>query len=302
MSRVRFALGILLVAASGASAAEVAILKSTNNAAWRPVLDGLRRASPTDTFVEHDLQGDRARGALILEGLKNKPVILVALGPLAAQLAREVTPELPLVFCMVSDPAKIGLNPAPGLTGVALQIPVQNQLAAFRLVNPRGVRIGVLHGPESSALVAEAQRVARVVRLDLHPRALESDRDVLPAVRRLFTGPEAVDALWLQPDPLLLADDVRALILKEAEKAGKPVYAFSPALVAEGALVSNGPNLASIGEMAADLVKRLAAGEKQPIGMLMPHAELVINTKVATKLRIDISPAALAAARQPEKR
>src|SRR5687767_6613903 len=76
MSRVRFALGILLLAASGASGAEVVILKSTNNAAWRPVLDGLRRASPTHTFVEHDFQGDRARGLLVLEGLKGKPVIL----------------------------------------------------------------------------------------------------------------------------------------------------------------------------------------------------------------------------------
>ena len=36
-------------------------------------------------------------------------VILVAMGPLAAQAAREGAPELPLVFCMVQDPARLGL-------------------------------------------------------------------------------------------------------------------------------------------------------------------------------------------------
>jgi ABC-type uncharacterized transport system substrate-binding protein len=297
MSRMRWMVGWLLVlTGSGAGAADVAILKSVNNVAWRPALDAMRRHSPTHSFSEYDFQGDRARGLHILDGLKSQKVILVALGPLAAQLAHQVAPDLPLVFCMVAEPEKLGLVPSRNVTGVALAIPVQNQLAAFRLVNPRAVRIGVLHGPEASEAVAEAKKVAAVVRLGVYARLLESDQDVLPALRGLFSGPEAVDALWLPADPLLLGDETRRFLLKEAAKAGKPIYAFSPSLVAEGALVSNGPDFASIGEMTAELVKRLAAGEQEPIGMLMPRAELIINTKAATRLKIDIPAEVLAAA------
>jgi putative ABC transport system substrate-binding protein len=285
----------LLLTASAASAAEVAVLKSVNNAAWRPTLDAMRRASPKHTFSEYDLQGDRAQGVRVLEGLKGQKVIVVALGPLAAQLAHQVAPELPLVFCMVAEPEKLGLASAPNVTGVALEIPVQNQLAAFRLVNPRAVRIGVLHGPDAGQVVAAAKKAAAVVRLGVYARLLESDADLMPALRHLFTGPEAVDALWLPADPLLLGDETRRFLLKEAAKAGKPVYAFSPSLVAEGALVSNSPDFASIGEMAAQLVERLASGE-QDIHMLMPRAELMINTKTATRLKIDIPADVLATA------
>jgi ABC-type uncharacterized transport system substrate-binding protein len=295
MSRLPWIVGCWLLTGSVASAADVAVLKSVNNVAWRPTLDALRRASPKHSFAEYDLQGDRAQGQRILEGLKGQKVIVVALGPLAAQLARQVAPELPLVFCMVAEPGKIGLGPAPNVTGVALEIPVQNQLAAFRVVNPRAVRIGVVHGPGAHEAVAEAKKAAAVVRLGVYARLLESDQDVLPALRHLFTGPEAVDALWLPADPLLLADETRRFLLKEAAKAGKPVYAFSPSLVAEGALVSNSPDFVSIGEMAAELVERLASGE-QGISMLMPRAELMINTRTATRLKIEIPADVLATA------
>ena len=50
---------------------------------------------------------------------------------------RATLPDAPLVFAMVQEPAKLGLAPAPSVTGVAFAIPIKNQLAAFRMVNPR---------------------------------------------------------------------------------------------------------------------------------------------------------------------
>ena len=63
----------------------------------------------------------------VLATLKGKPVILVAMGPLAAQAgARRCSPTLPIVFCMVQDPAKLGLvHRPPTLTGVAFTDPRQ---------------------------------------------------------------------------------------------------------------------------------------------------------------------------------
>ena len=292
-----FLLLALAFSAASASAAEIAVLKSSDSPAWRPAIDNLRRAAAAHTVTEYDLRGDRAEADRVLASLKGKAAVLVTVGPLAAQAAREVAPEIPQVFCMVQDPARLSLVGVPNVTGVAFSIPIKNQLAAFRLVNPRGVRIGVVYNDSNAGrLVEEAQKAATVVRLTLVVRAVASNKDVPEALRALLKGVDAVDALWIPPDPILLGDESRRYVLAETLKAGKPVYSFSATLVAEGALVSNGPDLASIGDQAGELVNRIAGGEKGKIEMLMPRAELVVNKRIADKLKIEIPADALRAA------
>lgn len=282
--------------ASPAAAAEVAILKSSDAAPWRPAIDALKRVAVGHTITEFDLRGDRAEGERVLGGLKGRGVVLVALGPLAAQLAREQMPEAPLVYAMVQDPARLGLD-VPGVAGVAFSIPVKNQLAAFRMVNPRAVRIGVLYTEENlGRLIQDAVKAAGIIRVALIAKPVASEREVPVVLRSLLSGPDAVDALYIAPDPALLGDEARRHVLSEALKAGKPVYSFSAALVPEGALASNGPDFASIGEQAGDLVNRLAGGEKGKIEMLIPRAELIINKKVADRLKVDIPADAIKAA------
>ena len=285
---------------SPAAAAEVAILMSSEAAAWRPAVDALKRGIAAHAVTEHDLRGDRNEAERVLASLRTRPVLLVAFGPLAAQAARETAPDSVLVFCMVQDPGRAGLLNNVNASGVSYTTPIKNQLAAFRLVYPRAVRIGVIHGREDSVvkLVQEAKKAAGVVRLAVIARAVEAEREVPAAMRALLKGSEAMDALWLPPDPLLLGrEETWRFLLQEALKAGKPVLSFSPALVTEGALVSNGPDIASIGEQAAELASRLIAGDRSARGsLLVPRAELVINKKIADKLKIEIPADALKAA------
>lgn len=289
---------VSLLWTSPLQAADVALLKSTDAPAWRPALEALRKGLTGLTVTEFDFRGDRAEADRVVASFRSKPgVILVGMGALAAQAVREGAPETLLVYCMVQDPGRIGLLNNINVAGVAFTTPVKNQLAAFRMVNPRAVRIGVLYGEEGSKLVQEAQKAAPVVRLAIAARAIASERDVPQALRLLLAGAEAADALWLLPDPLLLGEETRRYLLAETLKAGKPIYSFSAALVMEGALVSNGPDIVSIGEQVAELVTRLVAGDKTARGtQLFPRAELVVNKKIAEKLRLEIPADALKAA------
>jgi putative ABC transport system substrate-binding protein len=296
MRRGAAAAGLMLLGAASAGAADIAVLKSSEVAAWRPALDALRRTAAGHTVTEYDFRGDRAVAEQVLGTLKGKPVVLVAMGNLAAQAARALLPDAPMVYGMVQDPAKLGLSPAPNLTGVAFTIPVKNQIAAFRLVNPRGTRIGVIYHPGNTGpQVEEAVKAAGLLRVAMVPRPVAAVGEIPQAMRTLLAG-DTVDALWIPADAILLNDETRRYILTETLKAGKPVYAFSPALVSEGALVSNGPDMASIGQQAGELANRLAAGEKSRIEMQIPRAELVINNRIASKLKIVVPAEVLKAA------
>ncbi len=295
--RIPVLAALLLALPALGFAADVAVLKSTDTPAWRPTLDALRRSAAAHTLAEYDLRNERAEADRVVTSLKGKAAVLVAMGPLAAQAAQAGAPEIPMVFCMVQDPGRLGLTGQPNIAGVSFQIPIKNQLAAFRLVNPRAVRIGVIYSEQNTgSQIAEAVKAASVVRLNLAPRAVASERDVPEALRAILKGQDAVDAIWFPPDPILLGDESRRYILAETLKAGKPVYSFSAALVAEGALVSNGPDLGSIGDQAGELVNRLAGGEKGKIEMLIPRAELIINKKIADKLKVEVPADALKAA------
>lgn len=288
---------VTLLIAPGLGAAEVALLKSADSPAWRPAIEALRRAAAGHNVLEFDLRGDKGEADRVVATLKGRVAAAVTFGPLAAQAVREGAPELPLVACMVSDPVKLGLAAAPNVTGVVLHPPVKNQMAAFRMVNPRGVRIGVLYNVENvGKLVQEAQKAAPVVRLSIVEKPITSDRDVPQALRALLAG-DGIDALWLPPDPFLLGEDARRYIFQETLKAGKPVYTFSAALVQEGALVSNGADMGNIGEQAGELLLRMLGAEKgAKIELAIPRAELVINKKIADRLKIEVPPDALKAA------
>jgi putative ABC transport system substrate-binding protein len=234
----------------------------------------------------------------VVAALKGRSAALVALGPLAAQAALAGAPELPLVACMVPDPAKIGLQPAPNVTGVAFHPPVKNQLAAFRLVYPRGVRMGVVYNADNvGRQVQEAQKAAPVVRITLVEKPIATDKEVPQALRSLLSGADAVDALWLPPDPLLLGEDARRFIFQETLKAGKPVFTFAAGLVQEGALASNGADMANTGAQAAELLQRLLGAEKGArIEFAIPKAELIVSKKIADRLKIEIPAEAMKAA------
>jgi putative ABC transport system substrate-binding protein len=280
-------------------AAEVALLMSSDVPAWKPAVDALRAAVPTHNVTTYDLRGSRAEAERLLPGIKSSAVV-VAMGPLAAQAARDLASDVPLVYSMVSDPAAVGGLDGPNVTGVAHDVPARNQIVAFRAVNPKAARIGVLFNADGiGRQLEDARRAASAMRLELVLRPVPSLRALPQAVRDLLGGREPVDAIWIPPDPMLQGDDTRHFVMQAAIGAGRPVYGSSASLVKEGALVSNSPELASVGQSLGELVNRITRGEKAGrLAVVVPRAELVINKKIADQLHVAIPEEALRAAQR----
>jgi putative tryptophan/tyrosine transport system substrate-binding protein len=289
-----------LFAPRPAPAAEIAVVLSSDVPAWRPAVEALRTAVAGHNVTTYDLRGSRAEADRLLEVLKGSAAVVVAMGPLAAQSARDMATDLPLVYSMVNDPAGLGTLEGPNVTGVAFDLPVRNQLVAFRTVNPKATRIGVVFNAASlGKQMEDARRAASALKLDLVVRQVATLQAVPQAIRDLLSGPQPVDALWIPPDPMLMGDATRQFVIETAVRAGKPVYASSAAMVREGALVGSSPEFASIGQSLGEQVNRITRGEKAGrLGVVVPRAELVINKKMADQLRLTIPAEALKAAQR----
>ncbi len=284
---------------ASARAAEIAVVKSGPVAAWQPALSALRAALPGHTVSEYDLENSRAESARVVPTVRGRAAVVVAFGPLAAQVMREMLTGVPLVYCMVNDPAEIGLQGASNTTGVVLFAPVRNQLAAFRAVNPTARRVGiVVSSPAARRYADEAVRAGSGLGLEIVVVGITSVTQVPQTMREMLTGRQAVDAVWMLPDPILTDNATRRFMLTAALGARKPVYASSAALVAEGALVSHAPDLASIGQSAGELVSRILAGQKaERLPPVVPRSEVFINKRIADNLRLALTPQVLQAAK-----
>lgn len=273
------------------AAPEIAILKSSDLTAYNLAIEGFRAEASTDgvTFREYDLQGDLERGRKQARRLRASDAsIVMAVGIKAALAAKLEILDIPVIYCLVLDPDKYDLS-APNLSGISLDVPLQQQLSTMRAVLPRLKRIGVLYDPaKSERYVQTAGAAAKQQGLDLVAQSVSSERELPPAIRTLLP---TVDALWLIPDTTVLTDESLPFILQESIEANRPVFGFSPEFVKRGALLSLSVNYREIGKQAARMSKQLLDRQATtPVRAVPEHFTLAINLKTARFLGIDIPP------------
>ena len=274
-----------------AGAAEVAILKTADLAAYNQAVAGFKAAMPSSTtFVEYDMKGDPARGQSLARKIRASDAeLLLAVGIKAAEVVKREVPDLPIVFCMVLDPDKHDLK-APNVTGIRLEVPVERQLNTIRAVLPSLKRLGVLYDPEKTGgLVEEARRQTRAMGLELIARQVRTEKDVPSTLRMLLLQ---VDALWLIPDSTVVTEAALKFVLGTALDSNVPVIGFSSELVRSGALVGLSVSYEDVGRQAGALARKMLNDQYKPLSPTVPpdRLRLALNLKTARYLGITIPP------------
>lgn len=286
--------GVLLHAAIipplSAHATEVAILKSSDIAAYNQAIAGFKATLPGNlTLTEYDLQGDLEKGRKLARRIRvSNPALVLAVGLKAAKAAQMEIMDTPIVYVMVLDPAKHGLS-APNITGVLLEVPVERQLNAIKSLLPHVKHIGTLYDPaKTAAAINEAQRLMKHSNhADLRATPVSSEKEVPAALGRLL---ESVGALWLIPDSTVLNDESLRFILNSALEAHVPVIGFSREFAKTGALLCLSVNYQDIGRQAGQLMRRILDGRTAvPLKPIPPdRIEMTLNLKTAKFLGIEI--------------
>jgi len=272
-----------------AGAAEVAILKSADLAAYNQAVAGFKATMPSSTtFIEYDMQGDIAKGQKLARKIRvSDAMLLLAVGVKAALVAKLEIVDIPVIFCMALDPAKHDLK-APNMTGIRLEIPIERQFTAIRSVLPSLNRIGVLYDPEKTGhLVDEARLITKSMGLELVVQQVNTEKEVPQALRALLSQ---VEALWLVPDSTVLTEDSLKFVLGTALDFNVPIIGFSSELVRSGALVGLSVSYEDVGWQAALLAKRILSDQVRPFPTTFPpkRLRLALNLKTAKFLGIVI--------------
>ena len=246
-----------------------------------------------------------AARAYAAELLTLTPDIILASGTVAVTAVKQLTRTVPIVFVRVADPVGSGLvdslaRPGVNITGFMLfEFSIGGKLLdLLKQVAPQVTRVAVFRddaNPSGIAQFSAIQAVASTsVGLQVTPVNIRNSDEIASAVEVFARSPNG--GAIVTGNALITGH--RDLILKLITRYKLPAIYPDHAYVADGGLISYGPDRADIYRRAASYVDRILKGEKP--GDLPVQAptkyKLVINLKTAKALGLTVPRSLLAGA------
>lgn len=221
--------------------------------------------------------------------------LVLAVGTDAARAVKDANLDIPSVFSMVSEPGQSGLlnqgaRAGTPMTGVCLDVPVEEQFSSLLTVVPKVRRIGVIYSPdESQFIVDEAQNTANRMNVGLVTYPVYSEADVSQALSALRPK---IDALWLVSDRIVLTTQSLQYMFLFTFQNNLPLMGLSDHFVKMGALVAVGPDYQDVGRQSGDLAAEMLAGRSA--------ADLPVASPRKVMLSLNLRTAEIIGLRIPE--
>jgi putative ABC transport system substrate-binding protein len=232
------------------------------------------------------------------------PDVIVGTGSTPVALLLEATHTVPIVFAVVVDPMGAGFvnrlsRPDGNATGFMMfDYSLSGKwVELLKQVAPNVTQVAVLRDTSSAAGVGQfavIQVVAPSLGLEVSTINAGDPREMERAVTAFAREPNGGLIVTTSPSTVVH----RNLIVALAARHKLPAVYFDRAPVADGGLISYGPDLVSQFRQAASYVDRILKGEKPAnLPVQAPNKyELVINLKTAKALGLAIPQAVLARA------
>ena len=273
--------------------------------AFRQALDVLGWIEGRNIRIDYRFAGgDSARVQTYAAELVNSaPDLIVAHSSPVAAALKQATRIIPVVIAMVNDPVSQGFvtslaRPGGNITGFAfVEFPIVGKwLEMLKEIAPGIRRAMLIFNPQTapyySNYVRELEAASPTAELSAVP--VRDEVDLKAAIAALANEPPG--GLIAAADPFISAH--RALIVRLAQHHRLPTVYPWRQFVAEGGLMSYGPDTVDIVRRSASYVDRILKGSTPAeLPVQQPTKfQLAINLKTAKSLRIDIPATMLARA------
>ena len=238
--------------------------------------------------------GDLRKAAAELVMLS--PDVIVASSTPALAALQQATRTLPIVFAQVADPVSAGFvasmaRPGGNITGFTnIEYSIGAKwLELLKEIAPHVTRVGVIRDPASTTSIGQlgaVQSVARSFGVELQPLGGQDAKELENNITEFARGSNCGLITLAVPLSANNGNLIIALAVRHRLPATYPFRFF----VADGGLVSYGPDTIDPHRRAAGYVDRILKGEK-PADMPVQAPtkfELVINLKTAKTLGLNI--------------
>jgi putative tryptophan/tyrosine transport system substrate-binding protein len=212
-----------------------------------------------------------------------------------AQIAKQATSVIPIVFALAADPVRSGLvaslrRPGGNLTGLSGQNVdfTGKRFELLREIVPSLRRLAVLfngNNPTSMIEIDIIRTAAGPLSIEVFPSEIWGVEDIAPAIATIATQ---ADALFVVGEPLTFTHRLRISTL--ALVAHLPTTYPTRGYVEVGGLMSYGPNFPASFRRAADYVHKILLGERPgdlPVEQPTRY-DLVVNLITAKALGLTI--------------
>jgi putative ABC transport system substrate-binding protein len=230
--------------------------------------------------------------------------VIFAIGPPQAVAVAKATDKIPIVFVGGGDPVQMGLvkslahpaGNATGLTFVTVDL-ASKRIQLLKEAIPAAQRLAILWNPDNTINhleLKEAIKTAEALKLTSLPVEIK----VLDDIDGAFAGManQGVDAALVLSSPLTFPN--RPRIVAAALKARIATLGALREYAQAGLLLSYGPSYADHCRRAATYVDNILKGTKPadlPVQLPTTY-ELIINTRTARTLGVEVPPTLIARA------
>ena len=237
---------------------------------------------------------------LATELIRSNVDVIVTTGTPAVVAAKRATATVPIVMAIVSDPVGLGLvaslaRPGANVTGVAdLDVElIGKQMELLKATLPGLSRVALLSRadhPKRPIALAEGERAAKVLGVQLHPMGVRDPRELDGALSNLAHG--GAGAVIFVADALF---SDRSRVVHLTVKNRLPAIFWRREYVDAGGLMSYGTSYSDLYRHAATYVAKILKGVR-PADLPVEQArrfEFLINLKTAKVLGLTIPPSLL---------
>ncbi len=282
----------LIFAQNTSSESSILILNTDKSVAKYSIAQTAFERSVKATCTTFDLESNWVGEVALKELIDNtEPDLIYCIGSRSSILASRLENNRPLVVSSVLNWQRIPF--AGNVYGVANELTPKTQITMALYLFPKMTKIGVLYSKKyNEEWIQLATSEGRDRGIEIVSCDVLNSRDVS---RNLKILQKKVDALWVIPDPMVMASRDQVLtIYKNCDLSKLPIFAHDPVYADIGAVTVIAVDIPTIGRQAAGLVDDILQGKPQPQRFQNPvGTKIIVNLKNIEKYGLKFNEKAL---------